>query len=101
MKLGHFTRLSFHFVPTAVNRPIVIFSDLLPPRRGGLADHTFRLAEYLSAHHPVTVISSVGVSTEAPFTVRPVMDDWRDLALLRAELAGAATDAILLWQYVP
>lgn len=84
-----------------MNRPVVIFSDLLPPKRGGLADHTYRLAEYLSAHHPVTVISSVGVSTEAPFTVRPVVDDWRDLQMLRAELAGQPTDALLLWQYVP
>lgn len=84
-----------------MNRPVVIFSDLLPPKRGGLADHTFRLAEYLSAHHSVTVISSVGVSTDAPFHVRPVMEDWRDLDLLRAELAGVATDSILIWQYVP
>lgn len=84
-----------------MNRPVVIFSDLLPPKRGGLADHTFRLAEHLSAHHSVTVVSSVGVSTEAPFTVRPVMEDWRDVILLRAELAGVPIDSILLWQYVP
>ncbi len=84
-----------------MNRPVVIFSDLLPPKRGGLADHTFGLAEHLSTHHPVTVISSVGVSTQAPFTVRPVMEDWRDIALLRAELSAVPVDSILLWQYVP
>jgi glycosyltransferase involved in cell wall biosynthesis len=84
-----------------VNRPVVIFSDLLPPKRGGLADHTYNLAKNLAVHHPVTVISSVGVSTEAPFTVRPVMEDWRDLALLRAELSAVPVDAVLFWQYVP
>ena len=81
-----------------MNQPVVIFSDLLPPKRGGLADHTYNLAKNLAVHHPVTVISSVGVSTEAPFTVRPVMEDWRDLALLRAELSAVPVDAILYWQ---
>ena len=84
-----------------MNRPVIIFSDLLPPKRGGLADHTFRLAQELSPHHSVTVISSLGVATDAPFAVRPVMDDWRDLPRLRAELATLPAEALLLWQYVP
>ncbi len=80
----------------------MIFSDLLPPKRGGLADHTAALASHLqAAGHPVTVISSVGVTANAPYTVRPVMDDWRDVALLAAELTAVPSDAILLWQYVP
>lgn len=82
--------------------PVVIFSDLLPPKRGGLADHTAALATNLhEAGHQVTVISSVGVGGATPYTVRPVMDDWRDVALLAAELTAIPSDAILLWQYVP
>jgi glycosyltransferase involved in cell wall biosynthesis len=85
-----------------VLQPIVIFSDLLPPKRGGLADHTFRLAELLQrADHQVTVISSNGVSGSDSFAVRPVMDDWHDMAMLEAELSAIPTDALLLWQYVP
>lgn len=84
------------------NRAVVIFSDLLPPKRGGLADHTYHLATQLqAAGHAVTVISSVGVGTDVPFTVRPVVDDWRDGALLVAELSAVPSDAIFLWQYVP
>lgn len=82
--------------------PVVIFSDLLPPKRGGLADHTAALALHLEqAGHAVTVISSIGVGGNAPYTVRPVMDDWRDVALLAAELTAVPSDAILIWQYVP
>lgn len=82
--------------------PVVIFSDLLPPKRGGLADHTAALATHLhEAGHQVTVISSVGVGGVTPYMVRPVMDDWRDVALLAAELSAIPADAILLWQYVP
>lgn len=84
-----------------VSRPVVIISALLPPRRGGLADHTFRLAENLGRLGPVTVLSSRDVSTTAPFEVRPVMEDWHDVDRLQAEIGKCAPDAVLLWQYVP
>lgn len=84
-----------------MSRPVVIVSALLPPRRGGLADHTFKLAANLGRHFSVTVISSRDVSTEAPFEVRPVIDDWQDTTRLHSEISKCSPDTLVLWQYVP
>ncbi len=84
-----------------VQRPIVILSPLLPPMRGGLADHTLLLAKHLSASRPVAVLSSRDVYTNAPFPVRATVHDWEDSAELELELAATPSDALLVWQYVP
>ena len=85
----------------AVQRPIVILSPLLPPMRGGLADHTWMLARHLSMRHPVAVLSSRDVYTDAPFPIRATVHDWEDVAELELELGALPSDALLVWQYVP
>ena len=82
-------------------RRIVILSDLLPPKRGGLADHTHRLATELSATHPVTVLTSPGAAAASHFQVRASIGDWSDLDWIAAELSEYPNDSVLLWQYVP
>lgn len=84
-----------------VPRPVVVISDLLPPKRGGLADHTERLANELAAFGPVSVLTSLGADTGAHFPVRASIGDWSDLEWIAAELGAFADDSVLLWQYVP
>ncbi len=84
-----------------VPRPVVIISDLLPPKRGGLADHTARLADELAAFGPVSVLTSLGAEPGAHFPVRASIGDWSDLEWIAAELGAFADDSVLLWQYVP
>jgi len=85
----------------SVQRPIVILSPLLPPMRGGLADHTWLMAKHLSETRPVAVLSSRDVYTNAPFPIRASVHDWEDVAELDLEMAATPSDALLLWQYVP
>ena len=84
-----------------VQRPIVILSPLLPPMRGGLADHTWLMAKHLSETRPVAVLSSRDVYTNAPFPIRASVHDWEDVAELDLEMVATPSDALLLWQYVP
>lgn len=84
-----------------VSRPILVVSDLLPPKRGGLADHTVMLARGLARHRPITVLTSPGAEPQAGFTVRPTARSWHDLQALRAEFASIPRDTQILWQYVP
>lgn len=84
-----------------VHRPIVILSPLLPPLRGGLADHTALLARNLSAGRSVAVLSSRDVYTDAAFPIRAAMHDWEDGAELQLELDKTPFDSLLIWQYVP
>jgi len=84
-----------------VARRIVLVSDLLPPKRGGLADHTHRLATELSATHPVSVLTSPGAGPSERYQVRSSIGDWKDLDWIMAELSEYPNDSILLWQYVP
>lgn len=82
-------------------RPVVIVSDLLPPKRGGLADHTKRLATELAAFGPVFVLTSPGAESSEKYFVRPSIGDWSDLDWIMGELREFPDDAVLLWQYVP
>jgi len=84
-----------------VSRPILVVSDLLPPKRGGLADHTLMLARGLAQHRPVTVLTSPGADLQAGFTVRPTARSWHDLRGLREEFARIPRETQILWQYVP
>jgi glycosyltransferase involved in cell wall biosynthesis len=84
-----------------VQRPIVLLSPLLPPMKGGLADHSWYLAKNLSKGNPVAVLSSRDVYTDAPFPIRATIHDWEDPGELALELGALPSDAILMWQYVP
>ncbi len=66
---------------------------------GGLPDHTDRLADALSSHFDVTVLTSVGADTARPFAVRAMVSDWRDAAAVLRAVEGFR--GVILWQYVP
>ena len=74
---------------------------MLPPLRGGLADHTFELARHLAQVVPVSVLTSRDVYTDVPFPVRAAVHNWEDTAELVQELSATPRDALLVWQYVP
>lgn len=84
-----------------VQRPIVLLSPLLPPLKGGLADHSWHLASHLAKEQSVAVLSSRDVYTNAPFPIRATVHDWDDMGELILELGALPSDAVLLWQYVP
>ncbi len=84
-----------------MSRPVLVVSDLLPPKRGGLADHTLMLARGLARHRPVTVLTSPGAAPQPEFTIRPVARSWKDLQGLREEFSRGSQETQILWQYVP
>jgi glycosyltransferase involved in cell wall biosynthesis len=69
--------------------------------RGGLPDHTDRLAHALSASHRVTVLTSRGVATERPFAVKAEVLNWHDREALLDRVRAASGSGPVLWQYVP
>jgi glycosyltransferase involved in cell wall biosynthesis len=83
-------------------RSLLVVSPLFPPRQGGLADHTERLAAELTGIAKVTVLTSAGAEAARPdFTVRAAVRNWRDKAEVLAAIEAAAPAADILWQYVP
>lgn len=74
---------------------------MLPPMRGGLPDHTARLAIQLSQHFDITVITSVGATPQSEYRVEPVIEQWADTRPLEKAIAIQAVDSPILWQYVP
>jgi glycosyltransferase involved in cell wall biosynthesis len=78
-----------------------MLSPLLPPLRGGLADHTRELATGLTVDRQVTVVSSRDVYPSETFNVRAVIHDWENVSEIAAELIHAPPDAVFFWQYVP
>lgn len=88
------------FIP-GVNRPVALISPLLPPLRGGLADHTHGLARALAGRVPVTVLSSAGVDSDPEFAVRAEVSRWDSRSALEQHLSTLPADAVRLWQYVP
>lgn len=91
----------YFLVRFSADNPVVVVSPDLPPKRGGVADHTWRLLEILSPHADLGVLSSP--STLAPGSVRrlPPVVDWQDGEALNSILDQIPTSTILLWQYVP
>lgn len=69
--------------------------------RGGLPDHTDRLAHALSASHRVTVLTSPGVETDRPFAVKAEVSNWHDRKALLERVRAASGCGPVLWQYVP
>lgn len=84
-----------------MSRPVAVISALMPPLRGGLADHTARLATGLAQRFPVSVLTSAGAGPLAGIDVRAAVADWHDTAALRRAIDALPSDAVLLWQYVP
>jgi glycosyltransferase involved in cell wall biosynthesis len=93
--------ISRSFFHSHVPKPLLLVSPMLPPMRGGLPDHTFRLAQELSAQFDVTVISSRGVETHAPFRVSATVENWRSRREIESALDAVPAQAPIVWQYVP
>lgn len=68
---------------------------------GGLPGHTDRLAQALSAHFEVTVLTSPGVERDRGFRVRAEVSSWRSSEMVLDAIRGAASSTPVLWQYVP
>jgi len=81
---------------------LLIVSPEYPPLRGGVADHTRRLAQELSAHFQISVLtSSTAAGGGDEFPVHARLRDWCDEAALLAAIRGLAPAGPVLWQYVP
>lgn len=74
---------------------------MFPPMEGGLPDHTDRLAEALSRHRTVTLLTSAGVDTAREFRVGATIRDWHDGSAILGAIESAVPAGPLLWQYVP
>ena len=81
--------------------PLLIVSPHFPPLRGGLADHTERLASELSARCEVSVLTSTGAGARQKFSVHARVDDWQNATELLAAVQNISPDGAVLWQYVP
>ncbi|MBU6400416.1 MAG: glycosyltransferase [Verrucomicrobia bacterium] len=80
---------------------MIIVSPLYPPARGGLADHTARLAGELAKATGVSVVTSAEAGIEPTRSVHPIIQSWRDVTALVAALETVAPAAPVIWQYVP
>ena len=84
-----------------VKPPLLVVSPHFPPLRGGLADHTDRLAVELSAQCEVSVLTSTGAETRQTFSVHGRVNDWQNATELLAAIQKVSPDGAVLWQYVP
>jgi glycosyltransferase involved in cell wall biosynthesis len=84
-----------------MKRPLVIISSECPPKRGGLADHTVKLAQGLAKDREVTVLTDEGAADGDGYQVAPVICDWRQPQGVLQAMAALAPQADILWQYVP
>lgn len=79
----------------------VVLSPDLPPKRGGVADHTDRLLRELQARIQTGVITSTG--NVVPERLSPVKQiaGWKDASVIWEAVSTLPRNAILLWQWVP
>jgi glycosyltransferase involved in cell wall biosynthesis len=83
---------------------LLIISPDFPPARGGVADHTLRLAQEFSTRLPVAVLTSAGNASGGavqPCAVHAEIKDWTDAENLERTIDARAPAAVVLWQYVP
>jgi len=84
-----------------VKPALLIISPDYPPRRGGIADHTQRLAREFAREGQVSVLTSRGEAKDDWARVYPLIDDWSDVDQLFVGLESIAHVDVVLWQYVP
>lgn len=80
---------------------LLIISPDYPPARGGVADHTQRLAREFARTRRVSVLTSRGQSQDDWAKVYPLIDDWADTDALFVALESIEHVDIVVWQYVP
>jgi glycosyltransferase involved in cell wall biosynthesis len=84
-----------------VKPALLIISPDYPPRRGGIADHTQRLAREFALERQISVLTSRGEAKDDWAKVYPLIDDWSDVDQLFVGLESIARVDVVLWQYVP
>ncbi len=87
--------------PAILKTDILIISPEYPPERGGIADHTERLARLLSSSCNVSVLTSKGGSGRSAANVHAEIGDWSDMDALYAAMEGIQHVDVVIWQYVP
>ena len=85
----------------SVRPPVLVISPLFLPARGGLPDHTQRLAEALSGECAISVLTSVGSDKSSDFQVLPHIRNWGDAGGLRREVEEVHPRGEIIWEYVP
>jgi glycosyltransferase involved in cell wall biosynthesis len=81
--------------------PLLIVCPDFPPKRGGVADYTGRLARELAGRFQVTVLTTTASQHESDFAVRALDAGWDDAARLAAATMAFSHGGPILWQYVP
>jgi glycosyltransferase involved in cell wall biosynthesis len=80
----------------------LIICPAFPPARGGVADHTRRLARELAAQMPVAVLTAPGADADTAAAVHGLVTNWRaPRALVATVNRVAPAEAVVIWQYVP
>jgi len=91
-----------HHVGLSSDSPaVVLISPDLPPKRGGVADHTWRLLEILSNQWTLGALASPGCEVPPGVTLLPPVANWSDRGAIDRTVGSLPTSTILFWQYVP
>ncbi len=69
--------------------------------RGGLADHTERLAIELAGEGEVALLTSAGTRAKRSFSVHAEIRDWQNPTELLRVIQKIDPESAVLWQYVP
>lgn len=80
---------------------LLIISPEYPPDRGGIADHTQRLARMLSGSCNVSILTSKNESRPTGGDVHAEIEDWSDMDALYVAMEGIQHVDVVIWQYVP
>lgn len=86
-----------------MRKTILIICPEFPPCPGGVAAHTFHLAENLSKIAHVEVLTSKGITprTSDAFKVHARISNWHDVDELFIVLESLECAQLIIWQYVP
>lgn len=82
-------------------KPVLIVSPDFPPRKGGVSDHTFRLAMALKDKFRVRVLTSKHCDEVDDFQVFPAVYDWHETEELYNQILYLSKKCRVIWQYVP
>ena len=81
--------------------PLLLITPLFPPAQGGLPDHTDHLAQALTAHFDVAVLTSPGADTARAYRVHARVEHWGKASVVMDHVERVAPAGPLVWEYVP
>ncbi len=82
-------------------KPVLIVSPDFPPRKGGVADHTYRLALSLKDKFNVRVLTSKYCDELDELHVFPAVYDWHEAEEIYNQIIYLSKKCRVIWQYVP